>query len=131
MCDDEHSYIRPQFVNPFHDGGLGIPIKCTSCLVKDQHISLSVQGSCNTDTLTLSSGKPDPALANGRLVGAIQPFDEVMDSGASSGLFYANHVDSLGWLAKSDVCGETRIREKDALWHMGNACLPMAEILRF
>lgn len=77
-----------QAVDGFHDRSLCIVIQCAGRFIQNENLRIFKQRSRNSDSLTLTAGNPDAALANA----GIQPFGKTADKLIQTGFLSASQT---------------------------------------
>jgi hypothetical protein len=77
MGDKQDGSTRQSLIDGLFNGALQIPIKRAHRLVEDQELRISQDGACQTQTLTLPTGKAQSLLPYPSIVFVGQALDEV------------------------------------------------------
>lgn len=88
MCNNNQCLMTMQAVDRFHDRSLCIVIQCAGRFIQNENLRIFKQRSRNSDSLTLTTGNPDAALANA----GIQPFGKTADKLIQTGFLSASQT---------------------------------------
>ena len=102
MSDDDDRFLAVHVVDGGHHFSLCGDVQSAGCLVENQDAGVLIQGSRDTNPLSLSSGQPNPLLANHRVDAVWKRRDEVGEASGREHLFDARRRD-LGCVEPEDV----------------------------
>ena len=104
MRNNNQRHLSVQCINGFHDRRLGFIVQCRGRFIQNQYLRLRIQGPCNSDALSLTTGEADSALSDNRLCSLrklldgfpkLRPVNCLLDSGMIN-LFLRN--------SKGNIC---------------------------